>query len=334
MKFNIVFGPGKADFFTSNIAYTRNFMDIKDNPENTRLSYAFNDKPLTQKFLSLWPEYRQQQIKNFKSADILNYHYNYYPTVSAPALLQAKKEMNETLDELRTFGYEIPDTLYLNNNVNDPENHKLNELHFVFETELLKLDWNTNPNYKRLYTLFEKVNNVVHFIELTPQTEVAWQTLDRHSNFNMAIRTNSMSEYYQLQDEDYADFGQPLGGDLVADFSTVGKDLFVCSCTNDVELVHRNSVNQQRYLTDYVFLMFSTHKLDPWMHRNHYKWCEDNKVGDYLDYNAPMYKPGRHVLGKNEQGLITGKDFYDHVIARTPELLGCYLSQDDGTPIF
>ena len=80
--------------------------------------------------------------------------------------------------------------------------------------------------------------------------------------------------------------------------------------------------------------MFSTHTVDPWMNRNHYKWCEDNKVNEYLDYNAPMYRPGRHVLGKNEQGLITGKDFHDNVIARTPMLLGCYLSQDDGTPIY
>ena len=102
MKFNVVFTQGKADFFTSNVAYTRNFMDIKDNPNNTKLTYSFNDLPLTKKFLNLWPEYRKQQAENFKEkdgTDILDYRYNYYTNVSETSLLQAKKEMNETLTE-------------------------------------------------------------------------------------------------------------------------------------------------------------------------------------------------------------------------------------------
>ena len=80
--------------------------------------------------------------------------------------------------------------------------------------------------------------------------------------------------------------------------------------------------------------MFNNFTLDPIMKSRHYKWCQDNKVDQYLDYNQPRYNPGRHILGKNDQGIITGKDFYDYVISRTPALLGCYLSEDDGTPIY
>jgi hypothetical protein len=327
MKFYVVFGKGDADLFSTNISQPATAEQLFANG-NTVLSYTLNDLPLTKKFVNYWQQYTNQRIGQ---RDNFFYHYNYYPNVTVETLTAARKDMNAVIDELNTLGVYIDPALKLSETVlEDPESDKTNELHFRFESELVKINFET-PNYSRLFYLLEKVNNLVHFVELTPTSAVAWENLRHASSFNMAVRTTGPQiEYEPLVDEDYADFTLPVGGDLVCDFATVGKDLFVVSCTNDMELVRRGEVKQQSYLTDFTFMNFNCFEFDQKQIDRHYLWCEKNYVDRYLDFRAPRYNPGRHVLGHIDQPIRTGQDFLEHVILKTPIFLGRYIADDAG----
>lgn len=334
MKLNVLFGKKEVDWFSTNTQVTFSLKHEIEKPENRLITYTLNDLPLTKKFIDCWQLYRTYTA-NRLGKPRMDYNVNYYPIKTIETFFLAKKEMNAVIHDLCDLGITIDSTLHLNNESSDNEIKKLNELHYIFEKEAIKLksiDPYQYANYGKIWYNLEKVNNLVHFLE---DFDDKFQRDTDH--FNISIRpTVSVAEkgfqYYDLQDEDYADFIKPSGGDVVCDFATVGKDLFYCSCTNDLELVKRNEVKQQSQLTDFIFLYFGAQEKEPYF-RDHYEWCEKNNIEKYLDYKQPKYNPGRHVFGKIDEPIYTGKDFYDKILSKTPAFLGYYLSDDGGNPL-
>ena len=331
MKLKFIFGKDNVDIFSTNILKTdRKEIEAKLNdPNNIVLSYTLNDLPLTKKLITLWPAYLKQQ-----SADNdCTYHFNYYPTPTVDLLLTARIEMNETITQLNTHGYVIPDSLRLDLNkvssLTTSDIEKLNQLHFLFEKNVIAIE-KDNPNILQITHLWEKINNLVHFIEPTPVTP------QKNSFFNFVARVlvQNPNEYYRLQDEDYMHFTQPDGGDLLADFSTIGKDLFACFTSNDMELVKKGEVKQQEYLTDWFTLAFNDWKNSPDVRPRYYKWCETNQVGKFINFKSPKYNSGRHVLGKIDQYIYTSADFYNKVFKNTPKFLGYILCDDKDNIVY
>jgi len=338
MKIKFIFGNSKnINFFYTNEILTSVQLIEQElhNSANTILTYTLNDLLLTRKFISNWTNFRKLHF-NFQGQGNMLYNYNYYLPVTRENLLSAKIEMNNTIDELIRFGYNIDNSLILDITMVDrlsaQETDKLNQLHFFFEKESIILK-NDMPNAPRISHLLEKVNSLVHFIETTTTLE------QEHGNqLNLVIRTLNSPEffgYYKLAEEDYRDFTFPIGGDLVADFSTIGKDLFACFVSNDITLIKSGKVKQQERLTDFLSLSFNHHITvhDKILKNQYYEWCERNSVGNYIDFKNPKYNPGRHVLGRIDDPIYTAESFQEHVFKNTPNFLGHVLCNDNGTII-
>jgi hypothetical protein len=331
MKLKFIFGPnGDIDTFSTNILHTSydEVLSNFNNPNNNVISYTLNDLPLTRKLINLWPSYINEQRKILGNKIIYNYNY-YISSLTNDLLSDARNEMNNTIMELRTFGFNIPDNLILSLDGDHNEFNKINELHFLFESSYLKRTSN-EPRESRTIYLWEKVNNLVHFIEkeLTSDTDASFDFVNR-----INLSNGTMKPYYVLQDEDYVDFRAVFGGELVADFSTVGKDMHACSTSNDMELIRKNEVKQQTLLTDFFCLVFNNKVYEEkgignWK-SEFYNWCETNRVDQYIDYRLPKYSPGRHVLGQIDQPIYTAEDFYDKIFNKTPNFLGCGMFDDN-----
>ena len=322
-KYNVVFGTGKEiDFYGTNRQDTRTLSTEINNPNNQIISYTLNDLPLTKKFINHWQEYRKQQVVDQGSND-LAYHYNYYKSKNHETAKHAKVEMNRVIDQINKFEKAIPESLKLITHTDIIEHDKLNELHFIFETNTINLK-STDEKYNELFALYEKVNQLVHYIE---------RPNDNHySNDSCLIVIRPLShadlKHVQLVDEDYEYFTKIQNGDLALDFSTVGKDLWYCCATNDMELIKNNEVKQQQYIRDCVAMYFNKVRV-PSNFNGFYEWCKQNKVDEYIDYTLPMYRPGRHVLGHIDQDINDAET----ILSKTPVILGAYLSYEDGTPV-
>jgi hypothetical protein len=335
MKLNVLFGKQKVDWFATNIRIVYSLQQELENTDNRLISYTLNDLPLTKKFIEYWQIYRKSTADRLQEP-YMEYNVNYYPMQSTDMFFSAKQEMNEMIARLQSFGIEVDNGLLLNQTSSDNEIKKLNELHFIFEKEAINLK-SVVPeicsHYGDIWYALEKINNLVHFLETFDNKNIK----KRLEHFYIAIRpgvgiAEKCFPYYTLQDQDYIDFIKPSGGDLVCDFATVGKDLFYCSCTNDIELVKRQEVKQQTQLTDFIFLNFGGQEKEPYF-EDHYKWCEENHIEKYLDYKSPRYNPGRHVFGKIDEPIYTGRSFYENILSKTPAFLGYYLSDDSGNPL-
>jgi hypothetical protein len=324
MKYNILFGSGEIDEYGTNIQNTITLTDCIYDKNVKVLSFTLNDLPLTKKFIKYYKIYRDEHVKHNNTHTHL-YAYNYYMSRSQKNILSAKKEMNLIIDELTTiFNYKINSQLKLFEKLEITENTKYNSLHYIFETERKNLSDNgVSLNDRRIF-LFEKINHLVHFLE--PGVILS-------NSLRLVIRPTLQVNRYKLQDSDYADFSFPESGDLVCDYATVGKDLYACFKTNDIGLIKNNGVNQQIFLTDFVFIDFKKKQDSSLNFSKFYKWCKQNRVEKYVDITLPKYKPGRHILGKIDQPIYSAEDFYNEIQSKTPKVLGSYLSDDLGNPI-
>lgn len=331
MKFHVIFNKepvkNKLDLFSTNVLK----IDPHELPlhkTSNILTYKLNDHYLTKKFVEA---FLRTQSMNIFQDDAAIYNYNYYMNADPERVALAKQAMNDTITELNEINmFQLDTNLYLD--VDNPyiaEFEKINELHFRFETELVRLE-KGHPKADRVWYLLEKVNNLVHFIERVNEeggyTPEFWM---------MSIRAKCrMDHWYKLQPEDYHHFQYFQAGDLVADFSTVGKDLWAASRTNDMELVRRKECKQQEYITEYAFIPFNTDEANFDGPHGFWAWCENNKVRDYLDLDDPKYRPGRHIMGKLESHKIEDAyDFYDKVFNDTPYCEGVYMTDDNNNII-
>jgi hypothetical protein len=357
VKLKFIFSSNeKVDIFSTNsTTIDTNFLEKEfENSKNTILSYTLNELPLTNKLVKYWPNYLEQQRS--KNQNAVTYHYNYYLPLSPELLLRAKQELNNTINELNNLGHDISLSLCMDissSSVSNLEIISLNKLHFLFENSLGNIN-KDDVNCYNLIFLWEKVNNLIHFIETksksTEHTQFNFVSRvfsivkknfyklhdEDYNQFNFVSRVFSIvkKNFYKLHDEDYNNFTQPQPGDLVADYSTVGKDLFACFLSNDMELVRKKEVKQQEFLTDYFFLHFRNNQRtaedDHRTKDRYYQWCYENKVDEHYSFLEPKYNCSRHVFGKIDQSIYTTEDFYNKVFIKTPTFLGCAMFDNNG----
>ena len=177
---------------------------------------------------------------------------------------------------------------------------KLNKIHFLFESELLKIQQQelvVDPIY---HQTLERLNKLVHSLERDPSHD--------HTEADQfyVVRWNSetaKSFFQPLTDEMYDLFTTNVEtGDLFSDFFTVGKDLGHAFHSNDVELVKKQEIKQQAVVSASVAFALNrahfklpTDNINSIERQRYYMWCEYHQV-DVLygyDYTAPMYNLGR-----------------------------------------
>lgn len=201
---------------------------------------------------------------------------------------------------------------------------KLNEVHFVFEKQLVELNDSPDFTYTEEYhpevEILERLNKTVHEIEANLSRFFAVETIDEKQYFLVTrhFSPNAEAMYMDLTDDDYAHFqSQYYTGDLFLDFFTVGKDLSHAYSTKDIELIKRKEVKPQTLITGSAclglnakdFNFFEQGREDS-LNRRLAQWCEANEVSKYgIDHTEPKHAVGRAKLGtlQNEtfESIIT-----------------------------
>ena len=256
---------------------------------------------------------------------VKSWQYNFYTFPSWEAVKEGRVKMNKIIDTLNSKNWaSIPDTLkLLEDDKSVVELDKLNELHFIFESEIIKLDGeNTNPE---LFFLLEGVNNLVHLCEkYDPVNETS---TEYHS---YRLDEDIMEYVLHMEDTDYENMDINLFGTVTLDFGTVGKDLGACFYTQDIELVKRQEIKQQEYIKANISFDWTSKENDPnEEYRRYYKWCEDNNVQDYgYNYKEPKYNLGRVILGDLiNKDSFTSNDI-QNILLEYPYFYDIILSQD------
>ena len=144
-------------------------------------------------------------------------------------------------------------------------------------------------------------------------------------------------EDFLLEPDDYKYFtlARPKGA-LTLDFGTVGKDLFTCSVTDDIELVHKNMISQQFELNPWVQFDWFPCSEKEWDDQMvlYNGWIEENNVADYLDLSQPKFNPGRHQLGHCiSHDFSHPEEFVDKIISQTPKINSFFITDDDNQSI-
>jgi hypothetical protein len=297
------------------------------------LIFELSDNSGVQKLSNVWNETVER-----------DYHieYNVYETVTSGQRLLLQQEMNEVIDSINEFNFnpewKIDNNLKLEVTTEDIQEYKLNALHRRFEDisyDIKPLRSEISENYNDLYNLLEKVNWLVHRMERHPST-------DNRKWILTVIRNETclsdVENILPLDENDYENFditGQ--FGKLYLDYCTVGKDLVNCWGSNDVELIKAGEVKQQTHAKPAINFSFHNAGIpmilkrgkmventdfttyEGWVTRLH-AWCEENNVGDYIDYKHPMYTYGRMVIGTCIN--INTTDEYLEMIKETPYICG------------
>lgn len=311
MLYNIVFTTDKTPP-THNVITTpwTDISSVIDCDNYFVLSYKLNDLPLTQKWIE-----QHFYIQRY-------YHTRCYDTNmyvgNTSDILQRKKELNNLLIKL-----DIKEEYCLTENL-DPEHHLLNQLHYIFEKEVVK-----HKRGSQFRNWYEELNAAIHNIENLGNDNAAYfviRTVIQPKN----IRTYKpqWKIWPQLTLEDYKDFTTPQGGDLCLDFSTIGKDLFAAVITNDIELVKNKGLSQQTNFTDNTACCWENYFIED-ADKKYYEWCDNNNVSDYYDISSPLYNPGRHILGKNVQDINTYHSFSKIIYNKYSKFVGRYISTDN-----
>jgi len=231
-----------------------------------------------------------------------------HPTIETH--FEMKKKMNSIIEKVNATD-ELPDidtSLMLDTSSITPdgnvisEKSKFNALHLYFEKHLplnISEYWNKELN---------NINHLVHTLEggfTNDQVEsnsITFASLRLLPENGDAIRM-------PLTDEDYDNFTiHNSWGDLLLDYYTVGKDLYMATATNDVPLIINKELSQQITVHPCISLMFGNSLITESDADIAYEWCDENKVRDYYDIDLPMYNFGRVVLGKINMTDTTEND--------------------------
>lgn len=189
---------------------------------------------------------------------------------------------------------------------------KLNEVHYVFEKDLVDLQEDPNFVYTEEYhpevEILERLNKTVHEIEANLDK---WFKQDKvlDEQYFIVIRhfsPNAEQHYEQLDDEGYAQFKPHYyTGDLYLDFFTVGKDLGHAYATKDLELVKRGEIKPQSLITGSACIGLESKtfgeyndEADKNLYDMYYYWCDGEKLEDYnINCREPQHNLGRAHLG-------------------------------------
>jgi len=247
-----------------------------------------------------------------------NRFINWNKYESAGQFDRTAEQLNSELDYCRDKGYvNFTDDFYVYPAQDWDERHRrLNAIHFAFESELYKHQANGTATEDFLVSL-ERLNKLVHACEGDHLTNQLFYV----------VRDSGLDEYPHCDDDDYNRFEVIYNnGNLFADFFTVGKDLGTAFYTNDVELVNRQEVKQQSYISGSVCIEFnpetylqtvSEHEYNE-LYKDYYTWCFNAGAHDKgYAYTEPRYRLGRVCLGVIEDQpldyFISNLKKYPHV---------------------
>ena len=359
--YHVVYESGFVDYYGSNVSnefywhYTPNKLL---NEERTQvLTFELNDLPLTTKFIKayknkVWHATYDYKIRGNKGAfEMIS---DVYRGLTKDWILESRTEMNDIINFFNAhpvsieLGYSFPEELKLNDkDLNDMRIPSLNRLHELFETYMSHLADNIDtpivigdhqttvagdhvgvPSamHDLLWHKLQSVNLLVHYNEKLDQN------IDNPEEITSAppayftslkFNVNKKTEWL-LQPEDYKHFTavRPIGS-LQLDFGTVGKDMWHCANTNDMELIQQKMVSPQWELNPWVQYDWNKCTEPEWEDgkKQYWDWLKDNNVSDYYDLSDPKFTPGRHQLGECISHNFTGPaDFVDQIIKQTPKI--------------
>lgn len=352
MRYHIVYEPGFVNYTGSNVGkdkfWLKEVSELLTQSNTNVVTWQLNNLPLTLKFIDLYKERMSEVIRKHKLGyrDYnFNYIYDVYQSRNEKTILASRVEMNNIIDFLNTYEHSwftIPQELKLNEtDINDQRIKNLNELHDIFETEMEVLQNRLNEGSieYEVSDLFwhklQSVNLIVHFNE---KTFVQDDEADNRTTYFTSLKFDvPKEEDFLLQPEDYDYFTleRPEGA-LTLDFGTVGKDLFTCSVTDDIELVHKNMVSQQFELNPWVQFDWFPCSEKEWDDQMvlYNGWIEEHNVADYLDLTQSKFAPGRHQLGHCiSHNFSHPEEFVDTIISETPKINSFFITDDDNQSI-
>ena len=141
---------------------------------------------------------------------------------------------------------------------------------------------------------------------------------------------------WKLTPEDYEHFTlQRNGQELLLDYGTTGKDLYISSVTNDIELAKGNKTSQQIHYNPWVMYEFQTQDHNQALNK-YEKWIAKNNIAEDIDLTQPEYTPGRHVLSEELISHRHIKDpitFYNEIVKRTPIIEGFIITDENNRSI-
>ncbi len=252
--------------------------------------------------------------KNLIEKNNRTIHWNQYLKDNKQAsqeIFDLVNELNDAVDVSTALlqNPSMPERLKINLDNDNSESilKKLNEIHFIFEKNLMATDHENIVVIK----LCEKLNKLVHQIEHMYVNNSDERLNGYTSNFVVVRQyTQSLNEdenRIEADDSDYNLFDINTDtGDLFSDFYTVGKDLVHAYATKDIELVTNKEVKHQKYVSASVaFTLWEPYfqnstKIDHQQFLEEYHdWCRDNNVEEYgYDFSMPCFNPGRAKIGK------------------------------------
>jgi|LauGreDrversion4_2_1035121.scaffolds.fasta_scaffold197392_2 hypothetical protein len=355
MRFHVVYETGSVDYFGSNVDHW-DFTCYKPKwlssaPGTQVITWQLNDLPLTKKWIEIYRSKLQGIINSRKSKNPFKYTtvYDLYSHVTEERILESYRVMNQRIDFINNCDLTkntISNALKLvENNLDFVEIDKLNRLHEDFENIMNDLTdrraagvLHIPPDtWQSLWLALQSINLIVHFNEKIPGDIKEYLSTVEPFYFTALKWEEPPGTTVNLEPEDYADFTLiETPGTLWLDFSTVGKDLFHCFCTNDVELVQSNMVSPQWELKPWVSYLWSDRNKESSddFRQEYENWLSKNNVSDYIDLTDPKYTPGRHPLGECiSHTFQCPQDFIDAIVKHTPKIRSYFLTDDDGNGI-
>lgn len=357
MLFHVVYEKGPVDYFGSNVdhwdftCYKPNWLLSKEGTQV--ITWKLNDLPLTRKWVETYKNKLSAIINSRKTKSPFKYTtvYDIYGHPTEQRVLESYRVMNQKIDYVNNCEYtkdKIDPALKLNeDNLDTVEIDKLNRLHEDFETIMKDLTDQReaktlnipDEEWSSLWLALQSINLIVHYNEKFAASASIESYISKVEPFHFtALKWEEPpGTTVYLEPEDYADFTlAERPGTLWLDFSTVGKDLFHCFCTNDVELVQSNMVSPQWELKPWVSYQWTPRsEADAEVFKADYlAWLEKNSVGEYLDLSDLKYTPGRHPLGECVSHQFNNPaEFIDQVISKTPRIRCYFLTDDNGNSI-
>lgn len=348
MRYHIVYESGPVEYYGSNVTkskfFTKEPEELLSQPNTQVVTWELNDLDLTKHFVEC---YKERMHSVIEEPTFFEFIYDVYRSLDSKTMLESRAEMNKIIDKInlnesKLYWFQIPEELKLNTtDISDTRIKNLNELHDIFETRMSQMTNHfTFSEYNEkdiVWNDLQSINLLVHFNErnVADDNEAKdRQTYFTSLKFEPPYNTKNT---WNLVGSDYKDFTlvRPYGA-LTLDFGTVGKDLFTCSVTDDIELVHKNMVSQQVELNPWVqFDWFRCTEQDWEDQMELYDlWIDSNNVRDYLDLSNPIYTPGRHQLGQCiSHDFKHPEEFVQAIIKHTPKINSFFITDDENKTI-
>ena len=273
---------------------------------NTEIVWKLNDTPIAEQFYNIT-----------ESAIADDYRWLHWNKYDANQTINMEDLINSLNTDIDTQGADPK----LKLSIDDPEqimHDKLNEVHYVFEKDLVDLQEDPAFVYTEEYhpevEILERLNKTVHEIEANMAKFFSRRNIDKNDLKNKQyflvtrhFSPNAEQQYKDLTDEDYNTFqSQYWTGDLFLDFFTVGKDLSHAYSTNDIELIKRKEIKPQTLITGSACFGLEQKTFQQFQPEQEERieqmmdtWCTQNEVDQYgIDWKEPKHKVGRAKLGE------------------------------------